>query len=572
MIPRLFTIPLRYSTTGNNTLYHNKRYTFSLLNHRLFTVYQNHIRQYQDSSEKPQSTLKNNQVRSPLNSKLLQLKPIKPNALFISCTVFNSKGSIVKVSQNFNKWNFLRDHNLFPRDLRKIDTSSVDIIPTILVKPHCILVNLLHIKALIEKDRVFIFDTTIPESAMKLGVLMYDMESRLSQVNPNSNNFYEHRALEIILINIMSCLEVEFKECSTVCKQILIDLENEVNREKLRELLIKSKALSSFYQKTFLIRQVLDDLLENDDDMAMMYLTDPRIPHTDTASNSIPPSLSSSSSLKMTYNGKEVNGDASSENIKDANEEDEDGEKDIDFSDLEMLIENYYTQCDEFVQQSISLIEDIKSTEEIVNIILDANRNSLMLLELKITIYTLGFTVASLLPAFYGMNLKNFIEESSFGFPGVMLISFLMGLFVVRANFRALKSVTKLSMFKTSSELESGFVQKTNSNKNISSFSFNKKYSDKLSSSHSFSASLSPQLYSSSTISSSSVGKHSYRSLLKATWWSNFKEVLIRYWFGEKYTPKNITNLMSSHINTRTNCSDEEKDVVWKWLIDNKKN
>lgn len=55
-------------------------------------------------------------------------------------------------------------------------------------------------------------------------------------------------------------------------------------------------------------------------------------------------------------------------------------------------------------------------------------------------------------------------------------------------------------------------------------------------------------------------------------WWSNFKEVLIRYWFGEKYTPKNMTNLMSSHINTRTSCSDEEKDVVWKWLIDNKKN
>lgn len=555
MISRLFTIPSRYSITRNINLHcNNKQPVLSLLNRRLFTEDRTLIHQNQNLSQKPQSTPQQNQIGSPLSSQLLQLKPIKPNALFISCTVFNSRGSIVKVSQNFNKWNFLRDHNLFPRDLRKIDTSSVDIIPTILVKPHCILVNLLHIKALIEKDRLFIFDTTNPESAMKLGVLMYDMESRLPQVSPNSSNFYEHRALEIILINIMSCLETEFKECFTVCKQILIELENEVNRDKLRELLIKSKTLSSFYQKTFLIRQVLDDLLENDDDMAMMYLTDPRIPRSDFSNTSISPSpsLEITDNLEQSFpkNGKKMNKDRCNENQED------DGDEDIDFSDLEMLIENYYTQCDEFVQQSTSLIEDIKSTEEIVNIILDANRNSLMLLELKITIYTLGFTVASLLPAFYGMNLKNFIEDSAFGFPGVMLVSFLMGLFVVRANFKALKSVTKLSMFKTSTESESSPVIKTVSNNNISSFSFNKKHSDKLP----------------STTAQSFALKHSYRNLLKATWWSKFKAFLIRCWFGENYIPKNPTNFMSSHINTRTVWSNEEKDVVWKWLTDNKKN
>ena len=367
MISRLFTIPSRYSITRNINLHcNNKQPVLSLLNRRLFTEDRTLIHQNQNLSQKPQSTPQQNQIGSPLSSQLLQLKPIKPNALFISCTVFNSKGSIVKVSQNFNKWNFLRDHNLFPRDLRKIDTSSVDIIPTILVKPHCILVNLLHIKALIEKDRLFIFDTTNPESAMKLGVLMYDMESRLPQVSPNSSNFYEHRALEIILINIMSCLETEFKECSTVCKQILIELENEVNRDKLRELLIKSKTLSSFYQKTFLIRQVLDDLLENDDDMAMMYLTDPRIPRSDFSNTSISPSpsLEITDNLEQSFpkNGKKMNKDRCNENQED------DGDEDIDFSDLEMLIENYYTQCDEFVQQSTSLIEDIKSTEEIVNI------------------------------------------------------------------------------------------------------------------------------------------------------------------------------------------------------------
>lgn len=498
MIPRLFTIPIRCST---NRLGLSLPRRFLPKQQRLFATKTNQISQ---------------QTQSPLTSKLLQLKPIKPNDLFISCTVFNSKGSIIKVSQKFNKWNFLRDHNLFPRDLRKIDSSSVDIIPTILVKPHCILVNLLHIKALIEKDRVFIFDTINPESAIKLGVLMYDIESRLSQVGPNSSNFYEHRALEIILINIMSSLEADFKLNSTVCKQILIDLENEVNRDKLRELLIKSKSLSSFYQKTFLIRQVLDDLLENDEDMAMMYLTDPRI---------LP---SNSDERAIDQRGKE-------------NEEDE-----LDFADLEMLIENYYTQCDEYVQQSISLIEDIKSTEEIVNIILDSNRNSLMLLELKITIYTLGFTVATLLPAFYGMNLKNFIEESYFGFAGVMAVSFIMGYLVVKANFKSLRSVTKLSMFTSTSELENKTLQNKRS---LINNKFIKKATETTHNDH-------------HALEPNNVSQNSY--------WQRLKTSLLQIWYGENYTMHH--NRFISSQNTKSSWSNEDKDIVWKWLTDDKNN
>lgn len=337
-----------------------------------------------------------------MQHQLLSLKPITPSDSFVSCTVFNEKGDVTAVSQKFPKWAFLRDHSLYPRDLRKIDTTAVDIIPSITVKSSCIVVNMLHIKALIEKDRVYVFDTANQSAAAKLGVLMYDLESKLSSRNTISTNtvtqYYEHRALESMLMNVMSSLETEFKMHFKICGHILSELENEVNRYKLRDLLIKSKNLTLFYQKSSLIREVLDELLENDDDLAGMYLT-----------------------VKKT-------------------------EAEDDFADLEMLLETYYTQCDEYVQQAESLIQDIRSTEEIVNIILDANRNSLMLLELKVTIYTLGFTVATLLPAFYGMNLKNFIEDSNLGFGSVVLFSIMIALMVTGANFRALRSVTRLTM------------------------------------------------------------------------------------------------------------------------------
>lgn len=341
----------------------------------------------------------------PTNDKKIiynRLKPITPNDSYVSCTIFDIKGNITAVSRKYPKMKFLKGNDLFPRDLRKIDTSSIDVVPLIMVRsPNCILVNLLHIKAIVKKDSVMVFDTSTPSIATKLGLFMYDLEMKLKL--PSGNICYEFRALESILISVMSYLEADLRNHLQGCGLILAELEDEIDRSKLQDLLIKLKKLSSFYQKAVLIRNVLEELLDNDEDLAGMYLTDP------------------------------IKFDPTIENP-------------TDFADLEMMLESYYKQCDEFVQQAGSLINDIKATEEIVNIILDTNRNSLMLFELKITVYTLGFTVATLLPAFYGMNLKNYIEESTFGFGAVVVFSIIQGILLTMLNFRKLRKVQKLTM------------------------------------------------------------------------------------------------------------------------------
>lgn len=324
------------------------------------------------------------------------LKPIAPSDSYISCTIFDETGKVKEISKKFPKTKFLTENGLFPRDLRKIDTSTVDVVPTIAVRPNCILVNLLYIKSIIKKDKTMIFDTSTVSSASKLGLFMYDLESKLTNKN-SSHEFYEFRAIESILINVMSSLETELNHHVDKCGTILLDLENNVDRVKLRDLLINSKALTTFYQKALLIRNVLDELLDNDDDLLGMYLSD------------------------------------TNKTIENTDE-------------IEMLLEAYYKQCDEFVQQAETLINDIKSTEEIVNIILDANRNSLMLFELKVTIYTLGFTVATTLPAFYGMNLKNYIEDSNFGFGGIFVLSVLGAMVITVLNFKRLRTVQRLTM------------------------------------------------------------------------------------------------------------------------------
>lgn len=325
-----------------------------------------------------------------------KLKPVTPNDSYVSCTVFDKSGRTIVVSRKYPKMQFLREHNLYPRDLRKIDTSTIDVAPQIMVRPpNTILVNLLHIKALIKEDRVMVFDTSTPEIATKLGLFVYDLESKLKL--PTSSP-YEFKALETILINVMGYLEAELKVHIRNCGSILSELEHQVDRKKLQDLLINLKSLQSYYQKALLIKGVLENLLDNDEDLAGMYLTDKSLCQNN------------------------------------------------DFEELENILEAYYGQCDEFVQHSGSLVNDIKSTEDIVNIILDSNRNALMLFELRVTIYTLGITFATLVPAFYGMNLKNFIEESEYGFGLVVLLSVIQGLVITAFNIKALNKVQKLTM------------------------------------------------------------------------------------------------------------------------------
>lgn len=79
--------------------------------------------------------------------------------------------------------------------------------------------------------------------------------------------------------------------------------------------------------------------------------------------------------------------------------------------------------------------------------ILDANRNSLMLLDLKFSIGTLSIGTAAFIAGLYGMNLKNFFEESNVGFLGVIAVSVICAAAVWRSGSKRLRQVQRVSMW-----------------------------------------------------------------------------------------------------------------------------
>lgn len=346
------------------------------------------------------------------------------NELKMRCTELDEHGNVTLVSGEFKKSELIAKYGLLPRDLRKIDSS---LLPHILVRPSAILINLLNLRVLLKHNRVLVFDAYGTTDSKSQSVFMYDLDLKLRQKESPANGTlaYEFRALEAVLISVTLSLEKEFEGVSEPVVRVLRELEEDIDRDKLRYLLIYSKKLGSFEQKARLVRNALEELLEADDDLSAMYLTEKA-------------------------EGKE--------------------REDDDHTEVEMLLESYHKVADEIVQAAENLVSSIRNTEEMyvlmpihpfltssfpsnllmpgrVKAILDANRNSLMLLDLKFSILTLAITAGTFVAALYGMNLKNFIEESDLGFYGISGWCTIFGVMVAAYGLQKLRKVQRVSMY-----------------------------------------------------------------------------------------------------------------------------
>lgn len=237
----------------------------------------------------------------------------------LRCTEVDENGEVILVDGEFKKTELIAKYGLLPRDLRKIDSSNL---PHILVRPAAILLNLLHLKVLIKSDRVLLFDVYGSKTSYPQSAFMYDLQGRLQQKQaPGSAGGlpYEFRALEAVLLSVTSELEADFDTVREPILRILSELEADITRDKLRVLLVLSKKVSTFEQKAKLVRDAIEELLEADDDLAAMYLTEKK---------------------HDLYRGED------------------------DHTEVEMLLESYHKICDEVAQEAGSLVSSIRNTEE----------------------------------------------------------------------------------------------------------------------------------------------------------------------------------------------------------------
>lgn len=303
------------------------------------------------------------------------------------------------ISGQFRRSDLCTEHRLNPRDLRKIDSRIPNLVPTILPRREAILVNVLHIRALVKADAVVLFDTYGSSDSRLHSVFLYHLEHNLKTKCYGLP--YEFRALESIFISVVSALEAEMVFIRNLVGGLLAELEDDINHDKFKRLLHYSRRLTSFQNRVKLVQAAFNEVLEQDEDLAAMYLTDRK--------NDVHRQLS-------------------------------------DHEELELLLETFSKQVEEMVNEAENIHGNVQSTQEIVELILDSNRNALLALDLKVSIGTMGIGMGALIAGLFGMNLTSHMEEHPYAFVGMSVASSFIAFLVAWSGLRRLAKIQKIGL------------------------------------------------------------------------------------------------------------------------------
>jgi len=259
---------------------------------------------------------------------------------------------------------------------------------------------------------------------------------------------FEFRALEACLEAACSCLESETTILEEEAYPALDELTSKIstlNLERVRQIKSRLVAISGRVQK---VRDELEHLLDDDEDMAEMYLTDKLRQHY-LDGNASPssfyggrdgmeyePTQSDAEEERsllerhtdpqnlLSSSGNHVEGPLAATKAPSRNEYSSSssgshsGTKSLDVEELEMLLEAYFVQIDSTLNKLSALREYVDDTEDYINIMLDDKQNHLLQMGVMLTTATLVISAFVVVAGIFGMNITiDLFDEDRAGLP-----------------------------------------------------------------------------------------------------------------------------------------------------------
>lgn len=308
-----------------------------------------------------------------------------------------------------DKYEIMHRVQIHARDLRIIDP-LLSYPSAILGRERAIVLNLEHIKAIITSEEVLLRDPSdenvtpvVEELRRRLKPMNANLEDQREEKDSNvqhdietteeDESPFEFRALEVALEAICSYLAARTLELETAVYPALDMLTSKIssrNLDRVRKLKSQMTRLTARVQK---VRDELEQLLDDDDDMADLYLSR-KLAGASPVSGSgaaswflVSPTIGSKISRASRASVATVRGDEN------------------DVEELEMLLEAYFMQIDGTFNKLTTLREYIDNTEDYINIQLDNHRNQLIQLELFLSSGTVCLSIYSLIAGIFGMNI-----------------------------------------------------------------------------------------------------------------------------------------------------------------------
>ncbi|KAK4486087.1 hypothetical protein RD792_008755 [Penstemon davidsonii] len=259
--------------------------------------------------------------------------------------------------------------------------------------------------------------------------------------NPHSLKLlpFEFVALEACLEAACSCLDNEARTLEQEAHPALDKLTSKIstlNLERVRQIKSRLVAIAGRVQK---VRDELEHLLDDDEDMAEMYLTDKFELQQDE--------ISSSSSINEQEDAmaEEVLLDMDNRQFFNYVCRNPDGSliacdgepstfrrdsrrtqtsahtaitKNLDVEELEMILEAYFVQIDGTLNKLSTLKEYVDDTEDYINIMLDDKQNHLLQMGVMLTTATVVVSAFVALTGVFGMNITiELFDENKAGMP-----------------------------------------------------------------------------------------------------------------------------------------------------------
>jgi magnesium transporter len=293
--------------------------------------------------------------------------------------------------------NYLRN-SLQPRDIRQVDP-AFSAKPALWVRHSALVVSLEGVRAIILHNRVFLFAPDNPVVQTAINVIQESIKTSPDMLE-DPNMPFEFKALEGIFITGILGLQREFNMLKPNIDSHLNELPNQLTTKMLEDLRANKQCLNQFLSRANNVRGILENLLEEDEDMANMYLTEKH------------------------------NSPNHSRNV-------------VDHDEAEMLLEAYMQFVDDLVNRADLLSDEIEDTEDLVMIHLDTLRNRLLSVELAMSVVSMTFAFGGLVGGVFGMNLHISLYESTaskFWFLGVVL--FILS-FVVIVSWTSLSALNR---------------------------------------------------------------------------------------------------------------------------------
>lgn len=366
----------------------------------------------------------------------------------------------------------MRRTGLPARDLRILDP-ILSYPSTVLGRERAIVINLEHIKAIITAQEVLLLNSKDPsvapfvdelqrrilrhhQATSQVGMVdgdadwthLYDLgeprsrevsppreaasiPERGHEVKPDGKHSFDKRdgpkllpfefiALEACLEAACSSLDNEARTLEQEAHPALDKLTTKIstlNLERVRQIKSRLVAITGRVQK---VRDELEHLLDDDDDMAEMYLTEKLEQQFDDSSSTtfvneedmadedilqpeiddrVPGEEPIDNQLYRTNTlGRESRGTHTSTTRSGRS-------KHLDVEELEMLLEAYFVQIDGSLNKLSTLREYVEDTEDYINIMLDDKQNHLLQMGVMLTTATLVVSAFVVVAGVFGMNI-----------------------------------------------------------------------------------------------------------------------------------------------------------------------